>query len=60
MIYEGDHVSADPVKGLVMMSEAKQAADPKEYDWIATMQEEAFALATPKQRLDAIELLAKQ
>ncbi len=60
MIFEGDHVPANPVEGLVMMAEAKQVAGQRDYDWISDLQEEAFALATPEQRQAAIKRLAKR
>ena len=58
MIFQGDHVRANPVKGLIMMAEAKKAATPNDYDWIASLQEEAFALATPEQRQKASKHLS--
>lgn len=60
MIFEGNHLRADPVEGLVMMGQAKQAATPRDYDWISQLQEEAFALATVEQRAQAIARLAKR
>lgn len=51
MIFEGNFFKADPVKGLLMLSEAKQMADARNIDWISELQEEAYALATPQQRL---------
>ncbi len=60
MIFDGNQVTADPVKGLVMMGEAKLAASPLDYDWIAELQEEAFAMATSDQRRASIEQIAKQ
>ena len=60
MIFEGDHIRSNPVKGLIMMSQAKKIAHANDYDWIASLQEEAFALATPAQRKKAMKKLAKQ
>ena len=59
MIFEGNHMNANPVKGLVMIGEAKKLAAPVDYDWISELQEEAFALATPEQRKQAVLLLAQ-
>jgi len=60
LIFEGNYVRGNPVKGLLMMSKAKQVAEPGNYDWISEMQEEAFALATAEQRKKVIAGLAKQ
>jgi len=51
MIFEGNYFRSNPVKGLVMLSEAKLVADIQDFDWISELQEEAFALATPAQRM---------
>lgn len=60
MIFNGEQVVANPVKGLVMMSEAKKIAGQRNYEWIAQLQEEAFALATNEQRQKVIDQLATQ
>ncbi len=59
MVFEGNYFRSDPVKGLVLLSEAKKAANQQDHDWIAALQEEAFALATPEQRSKATAILAK-
>ena len=58
MYFDGNYVKADPVRGLVMMSEAKKLAAPVDYEWISQLQEEAFALATAEQRQKVIAQLA--
>ncbi len=60
MIFEGNYFTANPVKGLVLLSEAKQVASQQDYDWIAELQEEAFALATSEQRSRVTAKLARQ
>jgi TPR repeat protein len=60
MIFDGTHFRANPVKGLQLLSQAKEIAAPQNYEWIADLQEEAFALATPEQRRKAIEKLPEQ
>lgn len=58
MMFEGDHVKPDVVRGLVMMSEAKAVAQARDLDWISQLQEEAFAVATPDQRQQVLSKLA--
>jgi len=60
LIFEGNFTRGNPVKGLLMMSQAKELATPADYDWISEIQEEAFALATADQRKKVIVGLAKQ
>ncbi len=58
MIFEGNYFRANPVKGLLMLSEAKLVASVRDFEWISELQEEAFALATPQQRLKVKTKLA--
>ena len=60
MMFEGNQITANPIEGLVMMSEAKQVASGRNVEWISDLHEEAFALATQQQRQAAIERLAKR
>jgi uncharacterized protein len=63
MIFEGEHLQRDPVRGLYMIMSAQRRAGASDLPWITTMQEEAFALATEEERRMAItqlQLLATQ
>jgi hypothetical protein len=55
LLYEGDHLRRDPVRGLSMMLDASRRATGTDSKWIETMQEEAFALASEDERRAAIE-----
>ncbi len=58
-LVQGDHIRANPVKGLVMLGEAKNVAAPNDFDWISDLHEEAFAVATPEQRKEAISKVGR-
>jgi len=45
------------VRGLVMLTEARESAPPRHRNWISGMQEEAFALATEEERRLAIQMI---
>ena len=49
--FEGEYVKHDPVRGLVMLSKAKEACNARDLIWIKPLYDEAYALATPDQRL---------
>ena len=55
--FEGVNAKQDVVKGLMMLANAKRRATVLQYDWIAQLHDEAFALARPDQRLDAMQKL---
>lgn len=55
--FEGVHVKQDAVKGLSMLAHAKKRATAAEFEWITQLHDEAFALARPDQRANAMALL---
>lgn len=59
LLFEGDHLRRDPVRGLTMMMNAQRHATGQDVEWINQIQEEAFAVATEPERRAAIEA-AKQ
>lgn len=59
LLFDGEHLRRDPVRGLTMLLTAKSHASAKDVEWISNIQEEAFALATEEERRQAIEA-AKQ
>ncbi|MBO6815360.1 MAG: sel1 repeat family protein [Rhizobiaceae bacterium] len=56
-IFEGEHTKRDPVRGLVMLGNAKRRANSHDLEWISTLHDDAFAIASPEQRTKAFELL---
>ncbi len=59
LLFEGEHLRRDPVRGLSMMMAAQKRASPEDGGWISSMQEEAFALASEKERREAIIMIEK-
>lgn len=53
-LVEGDYVIQDVVRGLAMLTRAADRANPDMLPWIQNLQREAFALASVKQRQQAI------
>lgn len=60
LLFEGLHLHRDPVRGLSMMMAAKNNAAAEDISWIATMQEEAFALASEDERRQAVLMTSQQ
>ncbi|MGI9401663.1 MAG: tetratricopeptide repeat protein [Rhizobiaceae bacterium] len=60
LIFDGEYLRRDPVRGLTMMLNAKSHASGKDVEWISNIQEEAFALATEEERRAAIEAAKQQ
>lgn len=58
MLFQGEAVRREPVRGLYMLTKARDAASTADKNWISQKQEEAFALATEQQRREAMELMA--
>ncbi|MEC9342436.1 MAG: tetratricopeptide repeat protein [Pseudomonadota bacterium] len=54
LIYEGEYLRRDPVRGLAMMLNAQKRAGAADREWIEPLQEEAFALASEDERRAAI------
>ncbi|MGB7336079.1 MAG: tetratricopeptide repeat protein [Salaquimonas sp.] len=54
-LVEGEYVIQDVVLGLTMLTKAANQATPDMLPWIQNLQQEAFALATPEQREQAIK-----
>lgn len=54
---EGVHVKQDVVRGLSMLSNAKRRATASEYEWIAQLHDESFALAKPDERIEALQVV---
>lgn len=57
LLFEGKHISHDPVRGLAMMMNAQKKASGDGAVWITQMQEEAFALASEADRRTAYVLM---
>ena len=51
---EGVHAKRDVVRGLVMLRSALQRAEPREREWISALHDEAYALARPEDRAQAV------
>ncbi|MCB1462348.1 MAG: sel1 repeat family protein [Nitratireductor sp.] len=60
LIYEGDYLRRDPVRGLIMMMSAERRATDADRKWISSLQEEAFALASEDERRAAIAAVQVQ
>jgi uncharacterized protein len=60
MLFEGQYLRREPVRGLSMMLSAKQHAAGSDLEWITRMQEEAFAAATEEERREAISMTQRQ
>ena len=59
-IFNGDHVERNPVRGLVLLGQARHRADVENFDWISEMHDEAMSLATPQERAAAATQLNLQ
>jgi TPR repeat protein len=46
------------VRGLAYMTAALDSCEPRDHDWLQSLQEQAFSLVTEKDRRDAIALAA--
>ncbi len=55
LIFEGEHTTFDPIRGLFMLGNAKRRASERDREWINQLHEEAFALARPDDRRQAVE-----
>jgi hypothetical protein len=60
LLFEGEHLRRDPVRGLSMILQAQQRASGADSVWISSLQEEAFAVASEKERREAILMIQKQ
>ncbi|MCB1512502.1 MAG: sel1 repeat family protein [Hyphomicrobiaceae bacterium] len=54
LIFEGEFLRRDAVRGLAMMMDALRRASAADHKWISAYQEEAFALASEDERRAAI------
>lgn len=57
LIFEGAHLSHDPVRGLYMIGNAKCQATDNDLEWIGQIHDEAFSLAKPEDRANAVAQL---
>jgi TPR repeat protein len=55
LLFEGEGVPREPVQGLMLLSVARDRADPSQ-TWILDMQEQAIAVATETERRTAMAL----
>ncbi|MFK5977322.1 MAG: tetratricopeptide repeat protein [Rhizobiaceae bacterium] len=60
VLFQGEYIRRDPVRGLAMLSQARENAEPRHLGWIAALQEEDFSLASEDERRRAVELLQAQ
>ena len=56
--FEGVHAKRDVIGGLVMLGNANRRANPRDLAWIGPLHDEAFALARPNERAEAVRKLA--
>ncbi len=57
LLFNGEGIEADPVEGLMWLTVAsRRAANTPDEEWIQGMLNDAMSVATPEQRLKAIEL----
>jgi uncharacterized protein len=57
LLFNGEGIAADPVEGLMWLTVAsRRAAGTPDEQWIQGMLNDAMSVATPEQRLQAIEL----
>jgi TPR repeat protein len=57
-IFEGVHTKYNPVRGLVMLGNAKRRASNRDLEWINQIYDEAYSLARPDHRAKAVEKLS--
>lgn len=57
MIFEGENMDRDPVRGLYMIGNAKCRARDNDLEWISQIHDEVFALAKPEERTSAVQRL---
>lgn len=56
-IFEGVHAERDVVRGLFMLGNAKRRASNRDLAWIGPLHDEAYSLARPDDRAEAIRRL---
>lgn len=56
-IFEGVHTKYDPVRGLFMLGNAKRRASEHDLEWINQIHDEAYSLARPATREEAVKKL---
>lgn len=56
-IFEGVHTKYDPVRGLFMLGNAKRRASANDLEWINQIHDEAYSLARPEDREEAVRRL---
>ncbi len=56
-IFEGVHTKYDPVRGLFMLGNAKRRASARDQEWIKQIYDEAYSLARPDHRTQAVQKL---
>lgn len=56
-IFEGVHTKHDPVRGLFMLGNAKRRASDNNLEWINQIHDEAYSLARPEDRAEAVRRL---
>ena len=56
-IFEGVHTKYDPVRGLYMLGNAKRRASADDLEWINQIHDEAYSLARPEHRAEAVRQL---
>ena len=58
-IFEGVHTKYDPVRGLFMLGNAKRRASERDLEWINQIYDEAYSLAKPDHRTQAVKQLVE-
>lgn len=56
-IFEGVHTKYNPVRGLYMLGNAKRRASADDLEWINQIHDEAYSLARPEHRAEAVRQL---
>lgn len=54
-IFEGVHTKYDPIRGLFMLGNAKRRASERDQEWIKQIYDEAYSLARPDHRTQAVQ-----
>ena len=59
-LFQGEYMKRDAVRGLAMLSQARENSGPRHSEWITALQEEDFSLASESERRRAGVLMAAQ
>lgn len=60
VLFQGEFMKRDAVRGLAMLSQARESSDARHSEWITALQEEDFSLASETERTRANALIKAQ